>query len=434
MCNSLADGGLRCLSHVREDIQRLSDEYRTGFAEALEKSEVEKDSVYIENKMQAYEDSQKTPEEQAQLVSELKEKLMSAHAEALEYKGKLAESQNDGFVSVVDDLSDIKDSLTKLSGKDTEKRLKELSDARLKELAERPDFESFKDKEELVNTVHLITKYNEEIGKAGTSLWKKVNEANELKEKELIDSNPILKKLRNKSKVSGFFNTENSYYNEKSYQKAVQEEKARIGFQPATENDFPKHQEAISKLRDEKEALQEKLEFMKKDYQENAQRISDHKNVPHSYFVGRIEHAIKDNPTTATFEELSYKEKVFKFKNLKEKYVSESLKLQNPEERKAKYRDQVTSQAPYDKKALETFKKEVYNKAPKTEKLLKTLEEKTQQKYISAGYRSNLQQEIYSNKRDIGDMKEIARLEALKKKYDTLAEIEIGKNRLKSLA
>lgn len=422
------------MSHVQEDIQKLSDDYRKGFSEALESSSVPKDNAYIENKMQAYEASIKSPSEQERLVAELKEQLMAVHAEALEYKTNLTESQSNSFVSVIDDLSDVKESLTKLSEKDTQKRLKELADARLKELTERPDFSSFKDKDELVNTVHLITKYDEEIGQAETSLWKKVQEENELKEKELIASNPILKKLRNKSKVSGFFNTENSYYNENSFQKAVQEEKSRVGFQPATKNDFPQHQEAINKLRSEKEALQDKLEVMKKDYQENARSLAEHKNAPHPYFVSRIEQTIKDNPTADTFEELSYKEKVFKFKNLKEKYVSESLKLQNPEESKAKYREQVVSQAPYDKNALKTFKEEVYNKSPKTKKLLQTLEEKTQQKYISAGYRNNLQKEIYSNKRDIGDMEEIARLEALKKKYDTLAEIEIGKNRLKSLA
>lgn len=434
MCNSLADGGLRCFSHVQEDIKKLTESYHKGLADALSESSVAKDETYINSKMQEYENGTQSADAQAQFVAELKEKMLEAHSKAMVTKKELTESGGDKFISVADDLSEVKESLLKLNNKSSAAALEKLAEDRKRELNERPDFSSFKDKEELVNTVHLITKYNEEIGKAESQLWKKVDDANKEKESEIVAANPILKKLRQKAKLSEFFNTENSYSNEKSYEAALVEEKRRVGFTPVNKASFVQESARINKLNQEREQLKVKLQSMKKDYSENAQRLAEKRVIPHAYFIDRIDAEIKDHPTNASFEELAHNENVYQFKRLKEKYISESSTLQNPQEAKGKYHAKVVSEAPYDKKAVEDFKAKVYNKDPKTVKILKSLEEKTQQKYISAGYRNNLQQQILSNQRDIGDMEEDARLRALKKKYDTLAEIEIGKNRLKSLA
>lgn len=433
MCNSLADGGLRCLSHVQEDIQKLTESYQKGLAEELSSSDVSKDENYINRKMQEYKQNNPTPEDPAKFVAELKEDLLAAHSKAMASKKELSEGGSEPFVSIADDLSDIKDSIASLGNKSSTEALAKLAEDRKRELNERPDFATFKDKDELVNTVHLIAKYNEEIGQATSQLWKKVDNANNDKESELVASNPILKKLRQKAKVSEFFNTENSYSNEKIYNEALNEEKRRVGFEPVTKASFAQESAYIDKLNQERDQLKGKLQSMKKEYQENAQRLADKKLIPHAYFLDRIDSEIESHPTKATFKELVHNENVYQFKRLKEKYISASSSLQNPTDEKEKYRAKVTSEAPYDKKAVETFKNEVYNKKPKTIKILQSLEEKTAQKHISPGYRKQLQNQINSNQRDVGDMEEDARLRALKKKYDTLAEIEIGKNRLKSL-
>jgi hypothetical protein len=433
MCNSLADGGLRCLSHVQDDIQKLTTSYHKGLAEALETSDVPKDSTFIAKKMKEYEKENSALSPSGLTAQELKEKLLEAHGKAMASKQALAQGGPDKFVSIADDLSDVKDSLSNFTNRESHKALQKLAAERLEKFNNQPEFATFEDKEELVNTVHLLGKYQEEIGAAQTLLFKKVKAANEAKENELAATNPMLRKLRQKAKISGFFGTENSYSNEKTYDAALKEEKERVGFIPASKSDFTHEQAKLENLTQERARLKGKLERMRKDYIKNAEKLVSANKLRSAYSATRVAEDIASHPTKASFQDLVHNENLYEFNRLKEQYTNASVKAQNPEEAKESYRAKVVAEAPYDKKAVEKFKTEVYNKQPKTQKILTSLEEKTQQKYISAGYRRNLQDEILSNKRDIGDIKEIARLEALKKKYDTLAEIEIGKNRLKSI-
>lgn len=433
MCNSLADGGLRCLSHVRDDIYKLSNDYRQGLSEALVDSDVAKDPAFIARKMKAYDKENSTANPSDLNPAELKEKLLEAHSKAMASKQMREQDDPDKFVSIADDLSDVKESITRFANRESKEALQKLAAERLEEFNNKPEFATFKDKDELVNTVHLIGKYQERISAAQVSLIRKVNEANESKENELSANNPILRKLRQKAKISGFFNTENSYNNEKYYESALREEKQRVGFTPATTADFPQENARIESLSQEKESLKAKFNSLRKDYVQNAQKLAAANKIPHAYYAERIAEDIQSHPTKASFQQLVHNENLYQFNRLKEQYTAASIKAQNPEEAKEAYRAQVTAEAPFDKKAIEKFRTEVYDKQPKTQKILKSLEEKTYQKHISPGYRRNLQQEINSNKRDIGDMKEIARLEALKRKYDAMAEAEIGKNKLKSL-
>lgn len=433
MCNSLADGGLRCLSHVQEDIQRLKTSYHQGLAEALETSDVPKDSTFIAQKMAEYDKEKSAPSPSGLTAPEIKEKLLAAHGKAMASKQALAEGGANKFVSIADDISDVKESLSNFTNRESNEALQKLAAERLEEFNNKPEFSTFKDKDELVNTVHLIGKYQEEISASKTALWKKVDSANEAKENELAAVNPILRKLRQKAKISNFFGTENSYNKEKAYEAALKEEKERVGFTPVTQSDFPQENARIERFTQERSRLKEKLEIMKKDYVSNAQKLVTANKIPHAYFATRVVEDITSHPTKASLQQLAHNENLYEFNRLKDQYTTASLKAEDPQEAKEVYRAKVISEAPYSKKAVEKFTTEVYDKQPKTQKILRSLEEKTQQKYISAGYRRNLTQEIYSNKRDIGDMKEIARLEALKRKYDALAEIEIGKNKLKSL-
>lgn len=81
MCNSLADGGLRCAAHVSNDINRLEKEYQFNLEKAAEKANVPVNADTLQKFTEGY----KTE------MNELKEQILLAHKAAMASKsGKLS--------------------------------------------------------------------------------------------------------------------------------------------------------------------------------------------------------------------------------------------------------------------------------------------------------------------------------------------------------
>lgn len=437
MCNSLADGGLRCYGHVTSEIQKLEEQYEKGLVEEAKKSGFPIVHVTPEGQT-IYPDNHKrnSPGYYNNDPEIIKAKLMEAHQDALQAKQDMEaspEHDDDKFVSVIDDLSDLKKSLFERfenRGKESVESLEKDKNKKAQEFIERPDIAEFPRAQEYIESQQLEKKYGEKILEAEVSLKRKIIARDKHIENEMCHNNSSLKKLRSKALVSNFFNTENSYSNEKAYHQALADERSEKGIPMSSGNDFPEDKEKINKLKTEHEALKERLGGIRTDYQSNIKRLTKEGKLPNRLTLYGTEWEINDLPSAGSFERLSYKNKLRNFQEIKASYIEVSNKENVPEEKPLK--EVVRTSNANEINDLKEFTAS-YDKKPKVVALKEKISEKKNQLYLTAGYRGKLEKQA-AKIRAAGDIGGADRLLERKRKLDVAAEVTIGKNRIQAMS
>lgn len=437
MCNSLADGGLRCYGHVTADIQKLEEAYEKGLVEEAKKAGFPMLHVTPEGNT-IHPDSYKrnSPGYYNNDPETIKAKLMEAHQDTLQAKQAMEaspEHDDDKFVSVIDDLSDLKESLFERfenRGKGNTQNLEEYKNKKAQEFLERPDIAGFARTQEYIESKQLDKKYGEKILEAEVSLRRKIIARDKHIENEMCQNNPSLKKLRSKALVSNFFNTENSYSNEKAYNQALANERSEKNISMSSDNDFPEDKEKINKLTKEQEALKERLEEIRTDYRNNTSRLIKEGKLSNRSTLYGIDGEINDLPSAGSFEKLSYKNKLRNFQEIKASYIEVSNKETTPEEKP--FKEVVRTSNPNEINDFKEFTA-FYDKKPKVAALKEKISEKKNQLYLTAGYRGKLEKQA-AKIRAAGDIGGADRLLERKRKLDVAAEVTMGKNRIQAMS
>lgn len=433
MCSSLAEGGLRCPSHVKKDIAKLEQEGQTLLENEAKLAGVPLDQEYIDNRVarltKGYRESVK---EHATAVASYKEKLLDAHKEAMDAKTALEENpvNDESFTSTANDISGLAESLVqKLSGYS-----KNAIDAR-NEIQNRPEFTEFEHTEEYIDSFKLLDSSYERLDDFEESLVKKRKALNAEREEKLHRDNPMLKKLRSKAAIAEFLNSSSVYDKDKVYQEALQAEKGRTGFEYAQPEDFP---ETVAKIKEQKIEIQQLVNqrnVLQGEFNRNVRRLqAEGKEVKYTDSY-KAEELIRKSPTPGTMQEMNYRNKVRNFNKLKETYTALASMDHDVEKAKEQYRAEVTAEAPLNPEKLKTFKSEVYNKTPEAKRISAELREKRVQLSLTTQSRLELQDKatrLLNANTEEKTIQAHALLER-KKKLDALAEKTMGENRLKAI-
>lgn len=430
MCNSLAEGGLRCPSHVNKDIDILKQTDQANLLESAKEAGVPIDQQWVNAQVTRFsEDYTRESEGHETLVSRSKEELLALHKETMDAKNALNDPtvrDTDDFVSPLQDLANVTDSIRDKFENGGEKKKRDDASATLKEL---PEFQSFEHMEEFVDTVNLYSMEKSRTEQLARNLHAEKKKLDEKRIDNLHRDNPMLAKLRKKSAIANFFrpSADSSYDKEKAYDQALLEEKRRVGFQLSTNADFP---ELVNKIKESENYADKILHHQRalnSKYEQHARNMNQVIRYRSAYDVERL---IKRANPSGTYRQLVYKDKLRGFNRKKDAYTALASKEYNADKEISAFRTEVIENAPFDPEKLKEHKKEVYSKTPEAQKISAELRQKRIQLSMTPAYRNDLEKQATRT----ANPETALKLRERKRKLDALAEETMGKNRLKAMA
>lgn len=434
MCNSLAEGGLRCPSHVNKDIDMLKKSNHENLLASAKEAGVPLDQQWVEDRVTRFsEDYMREADSHGTRVEEAKEELLALHQETMDAKNALNDPSirdSDDFVSPLHDLANVTDSIKEKFGQDSVK--KEREDA-LAALTELPEFQSFEHMDEFVDTVNLYKMEANRREQLRRNLKAEMTQLDEKRLDNLHRDNPELARLRKKSAIANFFrpSADSSYDKEKAYEKALKEEQMRVGFQRSSTADFPAITKEIADSEKYSDEVLHRQRALNGKYEEHVRNRFYKENKPVTYRNPyEVETLIKKAPPSGTYRQLVYKDKLRSFNKKKDAYTALASKEYNADKEISAFRAEAASNAPLDPEKLKEFKTEVYNKTPEAKAINAELRQKRVQLSMTAAYRNDLEKQASRT----SNPETALQLREKKRKLDALAEETMGKNRLKAMA
>lgn len=344
MCKSLAEGGLRCESHLSVDITNIKTEYKKGL-----EGEADKAGVALDPKFVA-----KIVEEHKNNLADSKVRLLDAHALAVEAK---AELENNSSEKEYPDYSALEDELAKQRvpfRSHFYPREKVVEQALMIERLQRSGIAEFGRGTEYVETFHLAKHCTERIEKFGPQ-------------------------------------------------------------------DTPERVAKFKALQDEKDSIDASLNILREHYK-YGDTIFD---------TDYVEEAIVKLPPP-NLSKLLYKHRVEVFNQAKQAYVEESNKIPSDEKSLRSYvKEHNGGKTPFDKEAMLSYKKDVYDKTDKVVALQGRLKDKQSQIELTSGYRKRLGFEAQSRAFK-GDHATAEKMFRKKEALDIKADITMLQNRMRA--
>lgn len=361
MCKSLADGGLRCEAHLNNDIMVIKSKYNEGLKEEAEKANVPLNNATVEKAAKAHQESLDT----------LKAKLLAAHESALAAKNGTSEFSPPPFSSIATDLFSIRSKI-----KARFERLAEIADGgpTNSDILNRPELANFPYKQDYVDAIHLLKKYNDKMDAVYTKI-----------------------------KTSPDFDSSKKM------------------------SDYPAFTAELDSLREQKQAVEEYIQPLRAKYTANKQYLQKTGALYGGKDVAVIEHQVAKTPPTGSFKKLDYQIKAANFKRLKQEYEDKASQRFDSATKTKEYA-QENKLPLYDVDALKAFKTNVYDKTEKVAELQRKLATKSMQIKLTPSHRNKLEQNAEACEAR-GDMRAAKELRAQKKALDRQAEREMAKNR-----
>lgn len=359
MCKSLADGGLRCGAHIRNDIANITAKYEKGLETAASEASVPLNPAAVQETQERYEAAMET----------LKGRLLTAHQAAVDSKtGKInssATSTMAEFSSVGQDLAGVKNKI-----KARFDRLVEIAEGAPTnaQILANPVLNQLPRKDEYIASIHLLKEYQNQL-------------------------NDVHEEIKN---ADGFDNS-----------KSI--------------SDFPEQAEKLDVLRQQKQAVLEYMQPMRKEYM--AIKRATHANVKD---IAPFEYQIEKTPRPKATKTLDLAIKTKVFKDLKQEY-EDRAKAGFDENIVRRYASEKNIPV-YDPQALNKFKTEVYDKTNEAISLKADWTEKQKQLQLTPGYRNKLESEA-ERALDANDIDKANQLRAKKNMLDRAAENVMAKNR-----
>lgn len=434
MCNSLAEGGLRCPSHVNKDIEALKLADEAGLRTAAKEAGIPIDQKHVDEAVVQHMDLySRQAEAHEEKEARVKESLLLAHKLTMDAKNALNDPtirDTDDFISPYHDFVAVTDSLReKLAREGKKDPSKEEATTELKNS---PEFQSFERMEEFIDTTHLSAYQDSRIN----TLKEKYRTQSLALDQQRLDGlhrdNPMLKKLRRKAAIADFINPmgHSTYAKDQAYATALEEEKRRKGFQRSTEADFP---ELTKELRQAEiygqqiDARRREINTAFENHAYEMRRQGATVKYPYAHHAERL--ILKAEPS-GTYRQLAYKDRLRTFNSQKATYTELASKEFNVANEEKRFRAEATEKAPFQTDRLKEFKKEVYDKTPEAKKIDAEMRQKRVQLSMTPQFRSKLETQA----RNTSNPENAEKLRARKKKLDALAEKTMGENRLKAMA
>ena len=414
MCSSLADGGLRCPSHISKDIQAIHQEDSKNFNNAAKAAGVPVDQKFV--------------------TQEVAKSLESYSREAATHAEQLQASENN-LSEAKSELAQATKNLSESApAKENPKVAKELSREESLAVAivtKHPYFSTFDRKQDYVDNTKLLEAQSTKIFNAKKDLEEKIEKLQSEKESELHAKNPELKKLRKKAALAKFFRSSTAEGKQEKYKEALKAAKQNPDFTAASIKDFPKDATAMQAQQKELQSLTADQKELRNSYEESIckQTGQDKTSVDHA----SMENTIQKFPSNATATETAYQYKLRKATRIQGQQEQLASKEYNIEKATTKFHAEATSKAPFQPAKLKEYREKVYDKSPQGKKTIAALKEKNAQLSLTAKHRSDLGKQATSFAAS-GHTEHAAKLLAQKRKLDILAEKTMGENRLKALS
>ena len=437
MCSSLADGGLRCPSHIKKDLEALKLADNTGLKNAAKDAGVPIDQEWVETKVTEHvENYTREAELNEEMAEKKREELLAIHQLTMEAKNALNDPtirDTDDFISPFHDFVAVTESLKEKLARDGDKDLSK--EQALSELQNRPEFNSFDRMEEFADTTNLSAYQDSRIKGLKEKLRLQTLNLDQERLDQLHRNNPMLKKLRKKAAIANFISPmgDGTYTKEKAYEAALIEEKSRTGFTRSSQADFPETVQALHKAEVYGQQIDAKRRELNQAYESHTDNLLRQGEGVKYRYAHNAEGLILKAPESGTYRQLAYKDRLRTFNKKKEEYTALASKEYDVDNAATRFRSEVTAKAPFDNAKLKEFKTEVYNKSPEGKQIDAELREKRAQLYMTPQYRKELETQA-SRAAASGDIEKSTKLMARKRKLDSQAETTMGQNRLKAMS
>lgn len=367
MCKSLAEGGLRCYSHVQNDMANLEKKYHESLQEAITEAKIPFDSDTLRKTKVQYEYE----------MAKAKDVLLLAHQAAIEAKngkGFTVGSTNSlpKYTSIANDLASVRSRI-----KARFDRLVEIGEGaptNSQILDKNPALNKMAGKQDYINAIHLYSMYASQIKK--------------MKDQNLLNSS------------------------------------ASFSYDPIElQNDNTSREHQLEALESQRDSL---IEYMRPFRQEYSayQREMPYEAKQVAVLEGQISGTPR--PSSKELRKLDYKIKVDTFKHLKDTYEKRAKRGYDSREEVAKYIGHSTTPM-YDQEALKKFT-ENYDKTGEGAEIKMALAKKKQQMYLTTTYRNHLETKAESLKK-VNRHEEAQELLEKKAVLDKMADKKMAKNR-----
>lgn len=437
MCSSLADGGLRCPSHIKKDLEALKLADDTGLKNAAKEAGVPIDQEWVEtNVTEQVANYKRDAELNEEMAEKKREELLTIHQLTMDAKNALNDPtirDTDDFISPFHDFVAVTESLREKLARDGQKDVsKEQS---LSELQNRPEFNSFDRMEEFVDTTNLSAYQDSRINGLKEKLRLQTLNLDKERLDQLHRDNPMLKKLRRKAAIADFVNPmgSGSYAKDQAYATALEEEKQRTGFKRSTAEDFPETTKALQEAGVYGQQIDAKRRELNQAYESHTSNLLCKGEGVKYRYAHNAEGLILKAPESGTYRELAYKDRLRTFNKKKEEYTALASKEYDVDNTATRIRSEVTAKAPFDNEKLKEFKTAVYNKSPEAKKIDAEMRQKRVQLSMTPQYRKELETQA-SRAAASGNIEKSTKLMARKRKLDAQAETTMGQNRLKAMS